>query len=202
MGAFRQNLQVTKGRLTRIITGEYREFSLNPNDLSFTVGYNYPDTGIPGGSHPVTQAGGGKAAPIRFTLRLDADIGYRHRRRFSGNQPNSRSLRGERTQEDGSQWGELSVQDEMNWYLSMVVPGGNNARLGDPDSVPYVLLFTFGSLFRGTRVVVTDIGVKVLQLTPELKPMRADLAMNLKVAPTVSIRRADVYNPDDPRRNF
>lgn len=191
--------QVVKGRFTRLLDGDYRSFSLNPNALSDTHGYEYPSARVGGSSHPAIQAGSGKARMITFTLRLDADIGYRLKRRNQNNTGVEKDL-GTYGRENAALGQVMSVADEIAWYEHFTYPVGN-ARLGEKDAQPPMLLFSFGPRYAGLPCVMLDCGVSVLQWSHTLNPVRADLAIKLEYRMTRRVTADDIYS-SARNRNF
>lgn len=191
--------QVVKGRFTRLMDGDYRSFSLNPNDLSDTHGYNYPKATVGGASHPMIQAGSGKSRIITFTLRLDADIGYRLKRRNQNNTGVTKD-RGGYGRENAALGQVMSVADELAWYEHFTYPVGN-ARLGEQDAFPPVLLFSFGERYQGTPCVMLDHKANVLQWSPTLSPVRADISLTLEYKMIRRVIADNIYLPSR-NRNF
>ncbi len=182
---------VAKGRFTIRDSREYREFTLNPSSIQDTKSYGYPDFVIPGISHPVTQAGSGSARMISFPLRLDSDVGYRVQRRLAASEQETDPLGGDPLQSNQGLRHDLT--DEINWYRQFLYPEGN-ARLGSPDSLPSVLLFTFGPMYQGLPCVMTQCNVTISQWSPDLAPMRADLQIQLKEKILFTVSRSSVYS--------
>jgi len=167
---------VTKGRITIVATGEFREFTYNPRTIKGNHGFEFPSMKIPGGSVPLLQGGAGKDLPIKFTLELDGERGYLNRRRGAGNENLT-----------------LDISDELNWYLAMTYSEGGGL-FGDPNSLPPVVLFTFGPFFRGVPCVVEDVDYEIKSFTGTLAPRRADVSISLKQRVTSSPDRSNVYS--------
>ncbi len=170
--------RVTKGRLTDYRSGTFKEFSINPSSIKEGRSIEIEKMLPPGMSHSVLQPGGGQSKPISFTLFLDADIGYRARRR--------------------AQPVPMDISEEIAWYESHTFPEGG-ARLGDPDSSFPLLLFTFGKRYQGVMVLMAECTIEITKLTPELTPMSAKLDITLERYVRESQNRSSIYNPGSSR---
>lgn len=178
---------LTKGRLTIASTGDYREFSLNPSKIKDTKGWASSDQGIAGISDPAFQGGHGTVRKISFTLRLDADVGYRGTRQ-GGSDLFAAWREGREVQ--GKPY---DITDEVAWYRQFVYTEGD-ARLGEIDAAPPVLLFSFGPMYQGLRCKLLDADYEILTWDQNLKPVRADLNVTLRQVITESVNRSDIYN--------
>jgi len=168
-----------KGRFTIESSGDSRAFSLNPNDIKDTKGMGYASFDVPGISHPILQAGSGSERVISFTLRLDGDVGYRGIRRAQ-RRVRTRNLVGH------------SVIDEILWYRQFVYTEGN-ARLGLPGAQPEVILFSFGTLYQGTRCVMRRCDYAGLQWSSTLEPTRGDLTIELVEKILSTVLRSSIW---------
>lgn len=173
------NRKYEKGRFTDERSGEWRAFSLNPNDIRDTKGFNAASEEIPGISHPHEQDGAGTERLISFTLRLDGEVGRRERPSNDKDNPQN-------------------IADEIRWYRSFIYTEGN-ARLGLPGSTRPILLFTFGSFFPGVRCKMRQANVHVLQWDAKLNPVRADLDIVLVEQVQFSISRSQIWDPSSNR---
>lgn len=165
---------ITKGRLTERETGRYREFSLNPAEISDSAGANYGKHTIPGMSAAAKQFGSGKDRTISFTLRLDGDIGKREIRATLPNGINQ------------------DVSEELLWYRQFVY-GRPNAR-SQTGLAPAVLLFSFGRMYQGVPVVMTQCDARIVEWTKTLDPKRVDLALTFEEVLLRDVGASDIYN--------
>jgi len=185
---------VTKGRFTIESTGDFREFSLNPNTVTDDKGANYPEAIVPGLSEPIIQYGHGTRRGINFILRLDADVGYRVKRQQQKNAAGSGDDIGLNTRAPDILGVPLTVLDEMRWYQSMLYPQGQ-ARLGEVNAHPPILLFTLGDMYQGLRVVMARCKIVARQFTPKMRPSRADASIQLTRKIDRSVLRDEIYDP-------
>lgn len=182
-------MALTKGRLTIASTGDYRDFSLNPDELNDNKGWASSDQGIAGISDPALQGGHGTVRKITFVLRLDADVGYRGRGRPGGSEYFSAWREGKEIQNSTP----YDITDEAAWYRQFVYTEGN-ARLGEMDASPPVLLFSFGRMYQGLRCKLLQADLKITTWDQNLTPVRGDLNVTLRQVISESINRSDIYN--------
>lgn len=188
--------RVTKGRLTDYLTGTFREFSLNPSEIQDTRGVTFASSPVPGISHPASQGGSGSERSITFTLRLDGEVGYRDRRRIRAVN-NALNEAGGASRESEIP---LDISDELNWYRHFTYAEGN-ATLGSPRSMFPLVIFTFGTFYQGVLCELRQCDISILQLTPRLEPMRADVAITLVEKVFFTVSRSSVWDPN-VNRNF
>lgn len=169
------------GRLTLLATGAYREFTYNPSQIKDGHGYDFPSMKIPGISNPLLQGGAGTDRDFSFSLDLDGERGYKRRRSA-----------------DGSTGPSFDISDELNWYLHLTYPEGA-ATLGEPDSHPPIVLFTFGPFYRAVPCVVPKVDFTLKQFLPDLTPVKAEVSISLKQKITGSVARSSIYNPGTAR---
>ena len=183
-----------KGSLTNLINGELRSFSLNPSDIKDNKGHTYAEDSIPGISDPVAQSGHGGKRLVSFTLRLDADVGYRDRRSQNGsNDPAAEDINEVR----GLPY---SVKDEINWYRHFLYTEGNS-MLGEADAQTPLILFDYGEFYSAFRCRMETCNVTITHFTHDLRPKRADLEITLAQSIRTSINRSSVYT-SGPRSIF
>ena len=176
---------VTKGRLVIPSKGAGRTFSVmgdpsgtghtmmfNPNDVKDTKAVNWGSTEVPGASHPVYQFGAGGERLVSFELYVDGDRG---RAGLRGNSGQGVNFGFDRTLEVNGDT--LSIADELVFYRSLIYPGKYN---DDPIAVfPHVILFTFGELYNNMVCICKKADWEVKFWTPDLKPVRAVIQMQL-----------------------
>lgn len=175
-----------KGSFTSALTGDFRSFSLNPSEIKDNKGHVLADTNVPGISDPLLQSGHGTKRVISFTLRLDADVGYRDRRKQNGsNDPAAEDINEVRGLP-------FSIKDEINWYRSFLYTEGN-ARLGEDEAQTPVILFDYGELYSALRVKMTKCNCTITAFTNDLRPLRADVEIDLEQVIRQSVNRSSIY---------
>jgi hypothetical protein len=162
-----------KGQITipeRAIT---QKFMYNPPEIKDSKSMDFGTLKVPGTSHPVYQSGGGGDRVISFTLYLDGDRGN-----YVKGQPPAT----------------MSIQRQLEFYRSMVYPG--DAKLADMASAfPYMILFTFGSMWNSVPCIVPEVNITVKAFDKSLNPLRADVELQLKEFPDRVITTTEIY-PD------
>lgn len=189
-----QPIPLYKGSFTNLTTGEQRSFSLNPSEIKDNYGHTDASTNIPGISHPASQDGHGTDRLVSFTLRLDADVGYRDRRvRNGANDPAAEDINEVRGLP-------FSIKDELNWYRSFMYTEGH-AMLGDASSLRPLCLFDYGEMYNAFRCKMMKCNIVVTHYTNDLRPYRADVDIELKQKVASSVDRSSIYN-NGPRNIF
>jgi len=161
-----------KGRITNVRTRYFREFMFNPSTLSSTDGWEYGDHTVAGASHPVQGGGHGKKRGITFSLYLDAERG-RLEKRSTGATTSTFEVKQANKLAPTS----FDLTEELNFYKSFTFPS-NPIRSGTlADRGPARAILTFGSMYQGTEVLIEEVHIEILMFTPDLKPMRATVAL-------------------------
>lgn len=140
----------------------------NPNQVSISHGYAHGRHVVPGRSHPLYGGGAGNAETIELTLYLDGDRGRSDgRQRFEGidvfDQPNAPKL---------------DVMSEIRVYQSMVLP--HDAAKDGSYGVPEEYLVQWGTILNA-KVLVTNVGVNVTEMTPQGGALRATVTLSMEV---------------------
>lgn len=139
-----------------------KEFAYNPNTIDDGAETEWGSVKIPGASHPVYQFGSGGERLIAFELFLDAD----------------RCAIGKaQTLPNGETGYKFDLTDEITWYKALRIP----MQYG-PQTLytrPPIAIFTFGTLWKSVPCLVKKVQVKVNYFTPDLRPVRATITLNL-----------------------
>ena len=169
-GSVRANAAVTRGRLTLLddtgATKKTKEFDYNPAEIHDTKAINWGATAVAGASHPVYQYGSGGERVISFELFLDAD-------RLDIRKNNL--------------W---DLTDELAWYRALLYPirmSGSNEEVAPP-----IVLFTFGITYPGIAMVCKQADIKVTYFSNVLRPIRANVVMQLAEVATETFTSRDV----------
>lgn len=163
-----------RGRLTVPRLSASKEFMFNPAEISDEKVPNYGVLEVPGASHPSYQYGSGGERLITFELNLDGDRG-----KVARNIPGAT----------------LSIKDDINWYRALVYPG-NYEISSFVEVYPYIVLFSFGSLYEALPCIVKRAPVNVTYWTPQLVPVRATVSMELAEVTDKSQTAKDVLGRD------
>lgn len=176
---------VTRGRLTVLSTGDSRSFQFNPNEVTDDKGVNWGTLDVPGASHPIYQYGTGGERIISFELYLDGDRGRYGRAEF----PPSEYL-------------DLSIQSEINFYRSLVYPSQYDSQ--DFAAVyPYMLSLSMGNYFKALPCIIkSPPTVKITYWTPKMDPVRATVSMSLSEVVSRSQTSAEVLGYSAQIGNF
>lgn len=167
-----------KGSLTVVDTGEFAPFMFNPANIRQAKGINYAEQIVPGVSDPVIQYAAGGARTISLELYLDGDRGR--------NRPRRQNAR--RTDKGDS----LDIADEIRFYESLLYPMKRDGVLFT-DVHPSVVLFSFGVLYQRVPCVVATADSEVTFWTPDLRPMKATVRIELKEKRERGRERDDIY---------
>ena len=160
-----------KGRITVPERAIVKEFMFNPNKITDDKQLDWGSLKIPGASHPTYQSGAGGDRVISFTVYLDGDRG----KYVKGQEP-----------------ADLSIQSELNFYRSLMYPG--DAKLADMKSTfPYMVLFTFGTMWDALPCIVTAVPIEVTAFDRALRPLRATIDVTLKEFPGKTVTASEVY---------
>jgi hypothetical protein len=180
--------KVDKGRLTVYRTGESRDFSINPSDIEDNKGFNFERITIPGNSQPMLQVGSGAERIISFTLNLDSL--KQSTNKSTGSKDIDYALSAVDQLITGSQYS--VVADEISWYRQFVYTGGNSF-IGDRETAVDTLMFSYGELYKGLLVVMRKCDVKIIKMSPKLRPMQASIKIELEQYISKSISRSEIY---------
>ncbi len=159
----------TKGQFTVLGRGITRKFMFNPPEISETKGVKVGSGEVPGASHPIIQFGAGGERNIKFELHLDGDAG--------------------RVALGGST---LSVAEDIRFYQSLVYPG-EYGKSGMVAVFPYLVLFTFGELYKGVPCLVRTADPKIIMWTPKLEPQVAKVNIQLTEVIEKSQTAKDIF---------
>ena len=159
-----------KGRFTLYDSEESRDFMFNPNMIVDGKPATFGVVSIGGSSHPIYQFGSGDEHAISFELYLDGDRGRVGKVRDT-----------------------LSIADDLNWYKSLTYPDTYNN--GIAAVAPQKVLWTFGNYATSVLVIVVSAQINVTMFTPDLDPVRATIAIELKEIVTRYRTAADIRNP-------
>lgn len=176
--------QIQKGRLTVADTGEFVPFMFNPTQVQESHSVPYPEEGVPGVSHPVSQYTGGGPQVYSLELWLDGDRGRSVR---------ARGGRAVNRLNSSVNFNDISIQDEIDWYRSLTLPTKTRAFLV-AEVAPPVVLYTLGTMYRSVPCLVTQVTVTVTWWRPQdMAPIRATVSLSLKRQVSESIQRDSVY---------
>lgn len=167
--AFGEKPNLVRGRFTVPARGASKRFMFNPTTLSDTKGTQFASIQTPGGSHPVQQFSGGKERVISFTLYLDGDRG-----RFGRQNANT----------------DVDVGPDLVFYRSLEYPG--EYTYGDITAVyPHIILFSYGYLYNQIPCLLKKADWNITAMTPDLRPMRAEVAIQLSEFPDKSMNYSE-----------
>lgn len=176
--AARAQAVATRGRITVPHTKplSFREFSFNPRAIRDGGKAEIGAIGIAGASHPIYQFGSGGERVIGFDLQLEAE--YIAAQKLTGRLTTSNAeIR-------------LDLTEELQFYRALKMPTKYGQGFG--NVAPPIVLFTYGSLYKGIPCVVKSVETRILAWTPDLLPKRATVSIELGEAPNTSIVAGDV----------
>lgn len=176
------NPTVTKGTLVAFRGHREaisRTFMFNPNDVSDTKNISWGSIEVPGASHPVYQFGAGGERLISFSLYLDGDRGRLGQNNSSVDYeiaPEYPVWKANLPKRLGQGKG-LSVSDELQFYRSLIHP----VQYGQSiiDVFPFICLFSMGELYKKIPVIVKKADWSINYWTPDMRPVRATVSIQL-----------------------
>lgn len=186
---------VTKGQLVALrgsgqkITSHTKTFMFNPNNVNDTKGTSWPTVEIPGASHPVYQFGAGGERLISFDLYVDGDRGRLAKLPKIWNYQvwQQQVAGGPKILPQGQG---LSITDELVFYRSLVHPVG---YAQSPAQVyPSTCTFSMGELYKSVPVIVKKADWHIHYWTPDMRPVRATIAIILGESPSKSVIADDM----------
>jgi len=180
--------KVKRGSLVNYRTGDTLEFDLNPSDVKVTQSASIAEDNIPGFADPLLRWISGKAKKVSFSLQNDGDIRVRRGRKFANAATMVESAApatvgtGKNTEfkEDPEGYSIAAYLEFLDHFLYPANPtfseGGDAGRNLGADLV----IFNFGSYFRGGLYVVEDVNHDIIEFSPELLPTKAKSDIVLK----------------------
>lgn len=169
----------TKGSLTVVETGQRVPFMFNPTNVGSTKAISYAEQLVPGVSDPVIQYAAGGVRTISMELYLDGDRGR--------NRP--RPLNAIRQSDNLNA---VNIADEIQFYQSLLYPIHRDGTRFT-DVYPPTVLFSFGPLYQGVPCVVSGADDTVTFWTPDLRPIRATIRLELKEKRARGRERGQIY---------